>query len=88
MVRAKMNFLAEVLAGLEGERFDWGLAEAESKTKALSLMGVELVTASGARKRGHVLKKGAVPVGARYFGAPIQRCADLYILGIQTKPAK
>ncbi|MBI5162906.1 MAG: hypothetical protein HY985_03285 [Magnetospirillum sp.] len=87
-VKAKMHVLAVVLAGLEGRRFDWGMAEADNKTKALRGMGIELVTANGARKRGHVVKKGADPVGKRYFGAPIQRSADLYILDLQTRSAK
>lgn len=86
-VRAKMDVLTEVLAGLEGQRFDWGMAEAAHKAKVLREMGIELVTANGARKRGHVLKKGAMPVGKRYFGAPIQRSADVYIFDLQTRPA-
>lgn len=86
-VKAKMDVLAEVLAGLEGRRFDWGMAEAGHKATVLREMGIELVTANGARKRGHVLKKGGMPVGTRYFGARIQRSADVYIFDLQTKPA-
>lgn len=87
-IREKIDVLGEVLAGVEGRRFDWGMVEGESKAKRLAALGIELVTANGARKKSHVLKKGVKPIGKRYFGAPIQRSADLYILGVQTKPSK
>ncbi|CAA7619054.1 hypothetical protein [Magnetospirillum sp. SS-4] len=87
-IRKRMDVLGEVLAGLEGKPFDWNGAEGEGKVKTLATMCIVLVTASGMRKRDHVLKRGAVPVGRRYYGAPIQRSADLYVLGLQTKPSK
>ncbi len=66
----------------------WGDGERSNAIQLLDELGIVLVSKTGAGKRGHVVKFRQVPVAVAYFGAPLQRHADLYILGIQTRPAK
>jgi hypothetical protein len=49
-------------------------------------LGITLVTATGAKKRGYRLKAGAKPVGEAYYGASLQIYADLYVLECQCVP--
>lgn len=46
-------------------------------------LGCTLVTKSGAEKRGYRIRRGAKPVGSMYFGSPISRFADVYVLECQ-----
>ena len=40
------------------------------------------------QKLGYQLKRGAKPVGTAYFGSPIQKWADLYVLEVQCQKPK
>lgn len=88
--RARLKTLigvAEAISnGLSGRPFCWGGGEAMSKRRALRQLGIELVTASRAKKLGHELLARAKPVGETYYGAPICGHCDVYVLGVQTRP--
>lgn len=78
-----------VLDGLNGNTFSWGDGQRTSWVPILREIGITLITKTQIQKRGLVLKRGAKPVGTAYFGAPIKRYADLYVLEVQcTKPKK
>jgi hypothetical protein len=79
--------VAEMLRdGLSGKRkFHWGDGERQAYTKKALAMGVTLVTRNQIRKRNYELKRGQEPVGTAYFGAPIQKATDLFILECQCK---
>lgn len=86
---AQMERLAEllevVLRGLRGQPFNWSEGQRQPWTALLRRAGVELLTETQIKKRDHVLKRGAKAVGRGYFGAPIQRNAELYVFDVQTK---
>lgn len=69
-----------LIDGLQGNPFDWGAGQREAFTKIAAASGVTLVTKTEAARRGYSLKRGATPVGKGYWGAPLKRRADLYIL--------
>jgi hypothetical protein len=75
----------QLRAGLEGKPFSWGAHEADSKQPLLERLGYVLVSKTKLEKGGHELKRGAKPVGKRYYNAPLKRYADLYLLGEQTR---
>lgn len=77
------ELLGTVLKGLDGQPFTWGNGQRMAWTPILREAGVNLVTKTQIEKRGLRLKRGAKPVGWAYFGAPIQRYADLYVLEVQ-----
>lgn len=77
------ELLGIVLKGLDGHPFTWGNGQRLAWTPLLKEAGVTLVTKTQIEKRGMKLKRGAKPVGCAYFGAPIQRYADLYVLEVQ-----
>jgi hypothetical protein len=80
--------ITELELGLIGAKgFIWGETEGRSKMGWLSRLGFVLVSKSKLEKGGHELKKGAKPVGTTYYGAPIKRYTDLYLLNVQTKRA-
>jgi hypothetical protein len=76
-----------IINGLGGKPFRWGDSE-RSAWQALveHRLGITLVTATGAKKRGYRLKAGVKPVGEAYYGAPLQIYADLYVLECQCVP--
>ena len=79
--------LAEIVSGLRGQPFHWGEGESSSKQGMLApAFGVTLLTRIGVGRAGLDLKRGAKPVGAIYFGAPIQRTSDVFVMQCQTKP--
>lgn len=71
--------------GLIGNPFTWGTSEWRSKEVILAGLGFILVSESKLKRGGHRLKKNATPVGKAYFGAPIRKYANLYVLGLQTE---
>ena len=76
----------QVKGGLMGKPFAWGAGEANAYMPILAGIGITLITKTQVKKRGYVLKRGVKPVGSRYYGAPIQKRADLYVLECQCKP--
>ena len=76
----------QIADGLRGAPFRWGEGERRHYVAKAAALGVTLVTVSGAKKMGRALRKGAKPVGTAYFGAPIRRHADLYVLECQCAP--
>lgn len=66
----------------EGKMFFWKGSENHLIGIAAD-MGLTLITESRARKAGYTLKKGQSPVGSIYFGAPISRDAEVYVLECQ-----
>lgn len=66
----------------EGKMFFWKGSENHLIDIAAD-MGLTLITESRAKKAGFVLKKGQQPVGSVYFGAPISREAEVYVLECQ-----
>lgn len=81
----RMKIYQMVIDGLNGQPFSWGEGERNAYTKILAEVGVTLVSKSAIARAGRELKRGAGPVGAAYFGAPIKRMAELYVLECQTK---
>ena len=82
------ELLDAVLNGLEGRRFQWSEGKRRPFTRRLRSAGITLVTLSAAKERGYSLKRGASPVGTGYFGAPIQRQANLYVLELHFRKAR
>jgi len=74
---------AQIQAGLDGKPFHWNGTEGDYNAMWAEGMGLHLVTETQIKKRGYRLKKGAKPVGSRYFGAPISKRAALYVLECQ-----
>lgn len=87
-IELRVAVLIELGRALEGASLRWGQMEASYKRSIAAELGIELVTKTAAEKRGHVLKRGAEPLGSIYFGAPISRHAPVYVLGVHTKPSK
>lgn len=90
--KAKLKSRAEALSELnravqDGATLRWGDGVRAQKLRLLRDLGVELVTKTSATKHGHVIKQRQTPVANAYYGAPLQRYADLYVLGLQTRPA-
>lgn len=73
----------QIQRGLDGVPFYWNGAEGTYNVAWAEQMGIHLVTETQIKKRGYRLKRGAKPVGRRYFGAPISRSALLYVLECQ-----
>ncbi len=84
-LRVRRDLLVAICDALDnGKTLSWGSGERTSKSRVLRELGIELVTKTGARKRGLRIKRGATPVANGYFTAPLQVYADLYIVGVQT----
>lgn len=79
--------VAEMLRdGLAGRRrFQWGDGERQAYTVKAAAIGATLLTRNQIKKRGYELKRNVKPVGTAYFGAPIQKAAELFILECQCK---
>lgn len=85
-LRRRVELLSDIQnALLQRRRLSWGSGERVSKSGMLRDVGLDLVSRTAAGKRGHVIKRGQKAVVLAYFGAPLQRYADLFIFGIQTK---
>ena len=84
------NALTKIIMRLHflEEPLKWGDEERRRTCELLTAAGVHLVTPTGIEKAAHRLKRGARPVVRAYFGAPLQRYADLFVLGIQTVPVR
>lgn len=82
-IARQVEAAAEIQAGLQGEPFVWNGVEGDMYTRYAAQLGCTLVTLTQIKKRGYRLKRDAKPVGSRYFGAPIQKQADLYVLECQ-----
>ena len=78
----------EIQRGLDGVPFYWNGTEGEYNVMWAEHMGLHLVTETQIKKRGYRLKRGAKPVGRRYFSAPISRSAALYVLECQAVKVK
>lgn len=65
------------------KQFVWDGTEGEYNVQWAAEMGLTLVTKTQIEKRGYRLKRGAKPVGFRYFGAPISRRHPVYVLECQ-----
>jgi hypothetical protein len=72
-----------VLDGLEGKPFHWGQGERWALTPMLTKIGITIVTRTQIDKCGYRLKRSQKPVGTTYFGTPINKNADIYVLEIQ-----
>lgn len=75
----------ELEQGLIGNPFTWGNSEYRSKEGILARCGFAVVTMTKLKRGGHRLKKNVKPVGKAYFGSPIRKYADLYVLDVQTE---
>jgi hypothetical protein len=76
------------LAKHDSHPLSWSDGTGTTYIRILREAGVELVTEPAARRRGHVLRRGAEPVATKYFRAPIASPGALYVLDVQTRPAK
>lgn len=88
--RAQMDRVAGLLVELQvaqttGTPLEWGDARRRQWTRLLERVGVFLVSRTAAGKKGHVVKRCARPVVEAYFGAPLQRHTELFLLGMQTR---
>ena len=77
---------AQVQRGLRGKPFAWGDAERRSYVDNAAAMGITLLSLSALERRGYQLKRGAQPVGSAYYGSPLSRYANLYVLECQCIP--
>lgn len=77
----------QIQNGLRGKLFQWGETERINYTLRAANLGVTLVTATTLKRRGYELKRNAQPVGRAYYGAPLSRYADLYVLECHCKPS-
>lgn len=79
--------LTAIIEGIRGNPFEWGESERKIKIHQLeNEFGIKLVSANAIKRAGHVLKSRANPIGKVYYGAPIQKYVDVYVLGVHTKP--
>lgn len=73
--------------GINGRIHSLGIGEGEAMEKALSRLGVRLLSKTRAAREGLVVRRGARPVVRRSYGQPIG-LADLYcIQQFNLKPA-
>lgn len=79
-----LNLVLNALRG--GERVLWGMGEREGAEKMLKELGVTVITRSRAERMGYKLRASAKPIGTGYFGSPIKRDANLYILECHFDP--
>ncbi len=78
-----LNVAEAIDAGLRGSPFHWGEGQRIAYTaKALDL-GLTLVTKTALERLGYRLRRGVIPVGTAYFGSPVKRNCDLYVLECQ-----
>jgi hypothetical protein len=86
-LKVRAELLAEIWRALQyRDTLVWGSGKRVTYTRLLREMGVELVTKTAAKRRGHEIRRRQHPIALAYFNAPIQRTAELYIVGIQTRP--
>lgn len=74
---------AELVVGLEGQPFSWRAVDYQHARPVLQAMGITLVSKGRARRLGFELKRGAQPVGKKYYTAPISKMIDVYVLECQ-----
>lgn len=83
------NLLDRVSAVLNGApAMQWGEGERITFTRMLRQHGVELVSRTAAKRRGHRIKRRARPLAVAYFGAPIQLDVELFVFDVHTAPLK
>lgn len=76
-----------IIAGLtHGPAFAIGETKRQSLTTHAAHMHLTIVTLTGAKRFGYRPKANIKPIGTGYFGAPLQRDADLYVLECQFVP--
>lgn len=75
--------LLQIQNGLEGKPFSWGDAQRRAFCKIAEGNGFKLVSLNWINQNGYKLKRGASPAGSAYFGAPIKKEVDLYVLSCQ-----
>lgn len=73
----------QIQNGLSGYPFSWAGTEGEYNVQWAEDMGIHLVTETWLKKHGYRLKRGAQPVGRRYFHAPISKMHPVYVLECQ-----
>lgn len=88
--RSQLARLAQLLTDLAAalvnrQPLRWGEGNRLQWTRLLRRAGVVLLTRTQLRRQRHEPKRGAAAVVLGYFGAPIQRHAELYILDVQTR---
>lgn len=76
---------AQIQKGLSGEQFVWDGTEGDYNVMWASEMGLTLVTETWIKKHGYRLKRGAKPVGWRYFTAPISGRRAVFVLECQAR---
>jgi hypothetical protein len=81
-IRNCRRALDDLDAGLNGKPFVWDVIEAKFKQFNLQQMGFQVCTASEIEAKGLKLKADVSPVGSRYYGPPMNREAELYLLEI------
>lgn len=75
-----------LIAGLKGTPFAWRGVDVQHYRPLARLFGLTLVSKSRVAALNWKLKKNVQPVGEMYYGAPISRWADVYILEAQAEP--
>ncbi len=90
MLTTRIELLGHVRRRIDGfgEVLDWSESARVTYTRILKGIGLTVVSETAAKKRGLQLKRGAQVVARGYFGAPLQRRADLYIAELQCRPIK
>ena len=71
--------------GYPAPTLQWSAGEFDRRAHEVNLLGVRLKTKTQIELNGHVLKRGAQPVGKTYYEAPISKWCDLYVFGVQTR---
>jgi hypothetical protein len=83
-IKRHRHAIQDVLDGFASKPFLWSEKQHGLFAPRLALAGIELVTANGAKKRGHLVKPGVAAVGRVYADREIRL---LYVLHVQTTPA-
>lgn len=84
-----VSVAVQIQRALRGEKqFVWDGTEGEYNVLWAAEMGLTLTTETQIKKRGYRLKRGAKPVGFRYFTAPIGKQRALYVLECQAVKVK
>lgn len=84
-LETRIRLLQMLTDGLAGKPFQWGEGESMNYFPIARQLGCTLKTKTAIERAGMALKRNAKPVGSAYFGAPIQKQCDLYIVEAQAK---
>lgn len=88
-IRQAAYLLTDIDLALKEKRtLHWSDSQRSRSARMLRHVGVHLLSRTALRKIQQEPKRGTRPVAKAYFGAPLQRWTELFVLDVQTKPVK